>query len=204
MPQVPKEEMRRAILDAEELAEVGFEKATLASIAARGGTSIGNLYKYFANKDQLFQAAIPPEIANELAALVRGRVEGLGGARDVRELGPSHPWRVASDALLSFTIAHRARIVFLLGHAEGTPYASFSEELVQSLTQLAVEYFGRAYPEAKLTASQRRALVRVYRAFVASMTAMLREETSERALREASAHYGTYHLAGLKAFFEAS
>jgi AcrR family transcriptional regulator len=76
--------MRRAILDAaaEELAEVGFAKATLASIAARGGTSIGNVYKYFANKDELFHAAIPPDVAVELRALLRRRVQALGVERD--------------------------------------------------------------------------------------------------------------------------
>jgi AcrR family transcriptional regulator len=206
MPQVPKEEMRRAILGAaaEELAEAGFERATLASIASRAGTSIGNLYKYFANKEELFDAAIPRETASELSALLRGRVEALGIERDVRLLGPSHPYRAASNALFEFSLARRAQIIFLLSRAEATAYASFAEDLVQSLTKLAAEYGERAYPDAKLTASRRRALVRIYRAFLASMAAILREETSERALREASAHYASYHLAGLKAFFEAA
>lgn len=206
MAQYPKEEMRRAILAAaaEELAEVGFEKATLASIAARGGTSIGNLYKYFSSKEELFHSAVPRETARTLETLIRARVEALDAERDVRRLRPSHPYAKASDELFDFVLAHRAQITFLLGRAEGTVYASFAEELVQSLTRLAGEYFGRIHPGSKLTAPQRRALVRVYRAWLASMTAILREESSERALREATAHFTTYHLAGLKAFFESA
>ena len=58
MPQRPKPEVREAILTsaAETFASVGFERATLGDIVERAGTSIGNLYKYFANKDELFAA----------------------------------------------------------------------------------------------------------------------------------------------------
>ncbi|MGN6111111.1 MAG: TetR/AcrR family transcriptional regulator [Kofleriaceae bacterium] len=196
--------MRRSILvaAAAELAEVGFEKATLSSIASRSGTSIGNLYKYFANKDQLFQAAIPPETSRTLDALLRARVEALHGERDRRALRPSHPYEQASAELFTFALAHRTQIIFLLDRAQGTPYASFAEELVQSLTELATKYFARSYGGSKLSASRRRALVRVYRAFLASLCAILREEPTEQALREATDHFTTYHLAGLKAFFE--
>lgn len=206
MAQRPKEEMRRAILDAaaEELAEVGFERTTLASIAARGGTSIGNLYKYFGNKDELFGAAVPPEIATELSARLRARVEALGVERDVHGLDDAHPYAKARDDLFDFVVAHRPQVLFLLDRAEGTLYASVAEDLVESLTRLAADYMARAYPKARLTASRRRALVRVYRAFVGSIASILREEKSERALREATAHYTTFHLAGLKAFFESA
>lgn len=206
MAQRPKEEMRRAILAAmaEELAEVGFEKTTLSSVAARAGTSIGNLYKYFDNKDQLFHEAIPRAVASELGVLVRARVEALGIERDVRSLDSAHPYELAANALFEFVLAHRAQIVFLLDRAQGTPYASFNEDLVQSLTKLAVEYVARTYPKAKLSASKRRALVRIYRGFLGTLSSILRDEPTERALREATAHFTTYHLAGLKAFFEAS
>jgi AcrR family transcriptional regulator len=206
MAQRPKEAMRRAILDAaaEELAELGFERATLAGIAARGGTSIGNLYKYFENKDQLFHAAIPPDIARELGALIQHRVESLGIERDARRLGPTHPYERAAGELFQFVLAHRAKILFLLGRAEATPYATFAEELAQRLTKLAVAYVAQTYPKAKMTAARRRALVRVYRAYVTTMAAILREEPTEHALREATAQLSTYHLAGLRAFFEAA
>ena len=56
MVQRPKPEIREAILKAaaEVFAEGGFEHAALGDIVERAGTSIGNLYKYFASKDELF------------------------------------------------------------------------------------------------------------------------------------------------------
>jgi AcrR family transcriptional regulator len=52
-----KERMERVLDAAErELGEVGYEAATMQSIAARAETSIGSLYQFFPNKTVLFDA----------------------------------------------------------------------------------------------------------------------------------------------------
>jgi AcrR family transcriptional regulator len=205
MAQRPKEEVRVAILAAaaEELAEGGFERATLATIASRAGTSVGNLYKYFANKDELFAQAIPEGLELELRALLRIRVEALAAERDVGALSEAHPYRAVSAELLRFALAHRAELLFLLRRAHGTRYAAVSEEIARDLAKLAEGYARRAYPEIVMTAAVRRALLRIYRAFIASIASILDEETRERALRDATDRLVTYHLAGLRAFFVA-
>jgi hypothetical protein len=64
-----------------------------------------------------------------------------------------------------------------------------------------VTYAGRAYPSVVITPSRRRALRRVYRAFVGSLADILDEEKTDAGAREATAHLATYHLAGLRALF---
>jgi AcrR family transcriptional regulator len=69
MPKAPAEPTRRrrrgpqleaALLDAawEELAEVGYARLTMESVAARAQTGIAVLYRRWANKDELVLAAI--------------------------------------------------------------------------------------------------------------------------------------------------
>ena len=60
-------------------------------IAEQAGTSIGNLYKYFANKEALFQAAVPAAVAPQLARLLRQQIEALHGVKEVRTLPAGHP-----------------------------------------------------------------------------------------------------------------
>src|SRR5262245_40781624 len=99
MPQRPKPEMRDAILGAAAatFAEVGLERATLGDIVERAGTSIGNLYKYFGNKQELFEAFMPPEFGGELTRRIRAQVEALRGEPDVFALDARHPYRHASE-----------------------------------------------------------------------------------------------------------
>lgn len=206
MPQQKKEHVRSAIVEAalRRFAEHGVKGSPLSAIAADADTSIGNLYKYFADKDELFAAAVPPELVGELRELLREQVEALGTERDVTALAPDHPYQRASARTREFSIQHRHELLFLLRHAEGTPYASFPGDVVADLVRLATGYARRTYPELALGAASQRALRRIYRAYVASIADILAEEQSPRALAEATRRHATYHLAGLRAFFTAA
>jgi len=206
MVQTPKPAVREAILNAagEVFAEGGFQRAALGDIVERAGTSIGNLYKYFANKDELFTEFIPRGFTTELTKRVRAQVESLRSETNVFGLADDHPYRRASEDLLSFAIAHRDRVAFLLLRAQGTKHERFASEVVRLLVELALEHARSTYPSFAVTPASKRTLTRIYRALVASLGAILREERAEHAVREAVARQATYHLSGLKALFAAS
>jgi len=62
MVQVLKEEIRSAILRAaqDEFIEYGYLSASLRRIASKVGVSVGNLYRYYAGKEELFDAIVAP------------------------------------------------------------------------------------------------------------------------------------------------
>ena len=206
MAQRPKAHVREAITAAaaRELAERGYAGMTLAAVAERAGTSVGNLYKYFTGKEALFEATIPPALVGEVRRLFRARVQALGELRDVARVPAAHPYRDAARALLALGVDRRHELLFLLRRADGTPYAGFADELVLLLTRLAVAYARRAYPGAAFPAHRRRAVTRIYRGFVAALASILAEEDGARALEHATELLTTYHLAGLRALFAAA
>jgi len=203
MVQRPKPEVRVAILKAagEVFAEGGFQRAALGDIVERAGTSIGNLYKYFANKDELFTEFIPRRFTTELTTRVRAQVEALRSETNLFGLAANHPYRRASEELLCFTLMHRDRVVFLLLRAQGTNHEPFASEVVRLLVELALEHARTTYPSFAVMPAGKRTLVRIYQAFVATLGAILTEERAEHAVREAVALQATYHLSGLKALF---
>lgn len=203
MAQYLKTEVRRAVLQAagEAFAEAGFERAGLGDIVGRAGTSIGNFYKYFPNKDALFDAFLSRAFTAELKQRVRAQVEALRAEPDAFALGAEHPYRRASEDLLRFTLANRERVVFLLLRAAGTKYERFVGELTRLLVALAEEHARVSYPGFVPTPASKRGLRRIYAAFVGAVGAILADEGSERAVREAIALQTTYHLTGLKAVF---
>lgn len=198
-----KTEVRDAILRAagETFAEAGFAGASLGDVVARAGTSVGNLYKYFAGKGALFDAFLPPTFPRELTARIAAQVRALRAEPDVTRLPPGHPYHRASEALLGFTLAHRHRVVFLLLRAEGTAHAPFADALVRQLVALSTAYARVAYPRFARAPASRRTLTRLYRSFVATLGAVLAEERGDGAVRAALAATRTYHLAGLAALF---
>jgi AcrR family transcriptional regulator len=203
MVQRPKPEVREGIQKAaaEAFADGGFERAALGDIVERAGTSIGNLYKYFANKEELFEDFIPQGFTTELTDRVRAQVEALRSEPNVFALDNDHPYRRALEELLAFTIAHRERVVFLLLRAQRTKHERFANEVVRLLVELAIEHARTTYPTFAVTPATKRTLTRIYRGFVATLGTILAEERAEHGVREAVALHAAYHLSGLKALF---
>lgn len=205
MVQVPKTRVRDAITAAaaETFAELGFGATTMAEVAARAGTSIGNLYKYFPGKQQLFDAAVPAELVHELQRRTRARMRALGAVKDVRELAAGTEYHALAGDLLDYCLSHRAAVVVVLARAEGSAFASFRRDFVEKLVQWALDYARAAYPTLEPTAELRFALRHAYESFVTGVADALQKFPADARARAVIALLTSQHQAGLKALFEA-
>ena len=72
MAQFLKEEQRQAIIEAarQELREKGYQDASMRSIAAKADMTVGNLYRYFKNKEEI-QEHIVSHAREEIDAILR-------------------------------------------------------------------------------------------------------------------------------------
>ncbi len=183
-------------------AETGYEATTMAAVASRAGTSIGNVYKYFASKEQLFDAVVPSDFVRALKRMTRRRIEALGAARDVRELAPDAHYHVLAGDLLDYSLLHKERVVILLGRPEGTPFASFAADFANRLVAWALAYARQAWPRVQPSQGMRFALARIYRGYLASLAEALQTFPTDERRREAIAHLTAHHQGGLKHLFE--
>ena len=80
MAQRLKEEVRDRIVEAAAavFAERGYSAAKLADMADRAGISTSNIYKYFDNKEALFDEIVTVPIAAELLRRLRTRIRDIG------------------------------------------------------------------------------------------------------------------------------
>lgn len=204
MPQVPKPEVRDGFVAAAAVAfaELGYEATTMAAVAERAGSSIGNLYKYFAGKDELFDAVVPASLAREVRRRTQARIAALGTARDVRELPGESPYHVLAGDLLDYCLANRHGVAILLSRAAGTPFAGFAAQFVRELVGWALDYARLAYPALVATAELRFVLTRAYEAFLESVAAALLRFADERRVRLVIAQLTSHHQGGLKRLFE--
>lgn len=195
--QILKPELRERVLAAAErvFAESGYEGATMAAIAERAGVSTGNLYRYFANKEVLFRTIFTDEFAERFLGLVRKRVGSLRASDDLEALGPEA--RADASALLAFFLEHRTKVVVLLAHAEGSPFASFRERFVDELVK-PTEAKLRADAGGRRLSKEEKLVVRlVFENTVRALVALLEDGRSDESTVEALAGFWSYQLAGL-------
>jgi AcrR family transcriptional regulator len=199
MVQTLKPELRERVLAAaeQEFAASGYAGATMAAIAARAGVSTGNLYRYFENKDALFQTIFTEEFAETFLALVDKRVRALTLASDLTALDASA--RADAAALLRFWIAHRRKVIVVLDRAEGSPFASFRARFVDALVKPTLAKL-RAESGKKPSPMVERLVRLLFENTVRAIVVILEEHESEPEITEAFAGFWSYQLAGLAGF----
>ena len=121
MAQFQKDEVRESILDSarEEFLEHGYESSSMRRIALKSKMTVGNLYRYFKNKEELSTTIVSPTydaIDRMVSRLTGGTVHLGGGAESfsasieqLKEMLSS-----LSDGLVDIYREHRTEVKILM------------------------------------------------------------------------------------------
>ena len=202
MAQVLKDSVRKQIANAAErlFAKVGYKKATVVMIANEASVATGNIYKYYANKGELFNSIITNEFAEDFKLLTRNRVEVLNDpskSESVRSIESGEAGR-----FLRFCIENRLKIIIVLSKAEGSKYESFAEEYIRSMTEQTMGTLPIAYPNLKNTKVFRFTFNRMLLDTVRGLVSILENYEDEEQIVEAFVIGWAYHYAGINAVIE--
>ncbi|WP_077963069.1 helix-turn-helix domain-containing protein [Ensifer adhaerens] len=198
MPQRLKQEMREGLLAAAAavFAEQGFERAKLADVAQRAGTSPSNIYKYFTDKEALFHEIVTPALAGQLLRLLRARIRELRSVGNWLEADAGGS--VRARALLAFWIEQRLVVLTLLRGAEGTRYAHVRGLMIREMVRLASLYLTDTQGAAALSPLMRFMLERTFTRTVDTIADTLAVYDDPPSIGAAIDLFWRYQLAGLQ------
>ncbi|WP_419787397.1 TetR/AcrR family transcriptional regulator [Pseudodesulfovibrio sp.] len=202
MVQVLKEHVRERIEKAAEarFAKSGFASATMGEIAADAGVATGTVYKYFPDKQSLFQAIIPETFVAEMTRLTRIRIASFAspGGMDAGQ----EPLRGDSGDLLDFFAGNRLKVVILLGRGEGTAYAEFTSDYVREMEDQTLKQAGDQFPGLEQTAVFRFMVRSRLEESVRGIVSILEAFEDIDSIREAFSAAMVYQIAGINALVE--
>ena len=145
--QVRKEYLRDDILrEAKSLFLAnGFAKTSMRDIAKRSGVGLGNIYNYFASKDEIFKAVIAPLLAafdhlliehhsvthvDEMVTFLEGGSETVFGAQ--------------YDICLQLLRYHRTELELFFLKSQGSAVQGLEDEYVDKCTETVTHFMEQA------------------------------------------------------------
>ncbi len=132
--QVLKEEVRQTIIRValDEFEKNGFQKTTMRNVASKANLTVGNLYRYFKNKDDLFDTIIQPAF-QEIYRFVG--VFATFKENEFHENSKKYSFIEALEkALIRIYDLHRAELVILLTGSKGSHMANARKEIIGLIT----------------------------------------------------------------------
>jgi AcrR family transcriptional regulator len=184
--QVLKEEIKELILTTAEKSflEQGFERTSMKDIARQVGVSTGNLYRYFANKEALFDAVTRPAYQS-LQFLIQAHEQNDGNDTP---LGASIMDQLAY-VLSELLIEYREGLLILIYGSQGTSREGAKEELCRLFA---------SHIETHLNSTNRQIARPVAVAFLEGYFEIIRLFTEKNQIHEATKQYITLWFMGLQ------
>jgi AcrR family transcriptional regulator len=202
MVQVLKDSVRNKISKAAEIrfSEVGYKQTTIGAIAQEAGIATGTVYKYFPNKETLFQSIITSDFVEEFSCLTRNRIASFA------QPGGMDGGRIATEGevgkLLQFITRNRLKVIILLAWGEGTQYEHFASSYIQSMETQTLTQARAQFPQLDLTPTFRFMVHTILVDSINGIVAILRKFDEEEPIHEAFAAFEKYQLAGINALTE--
>jgi len=124
--QVLKEEVRNNILKAAicEFRENGFKNSSMRNIAKRSGMTVGNLYRYFDNKEDLFYTIVNPTF-NRMKEAINDEEISLHG-KD----GKNYIAQQVTRKIVEIHDEYRDELLIIINGSEGTKFASAKKQFI--------------------------------------------------------------------------
>ncbi|MHB1393190.1 MAG: TetR/AcrR family transcriptional regulator [Clostridia bacterium] len=181
--------MRKRIYEAaiREFSEKGFSQASMREIAKGAGMTVGNLYRYFKDKEDLFYSVIGPAYES-LVELVKESIELVRYSFDTSF------FEFLSEQILKISKEHKIELLILFEGSGGTKYERAKEEIV-----LVVEDFLKGNLSSKLKEKgieiEDVYLFRVIAVgFVEGMTMIAKKYENDEKLKKVAAQFITFYF----------
>ena len=153
--QVLKEDIRGRILAVarQQFEQKGYSKTSMREIAESADVGVGNIYNYFASKDELFHEVVRP-VLYALEAMLQEH-HGIRG-EDIMMMRSEKYLKSCIDEYVSLIDRHRELMEIQLFHAQGSSLEHFRENYTDRSTELVKAWFAsmrQKHPEINTAVS---------------------------------------------------
>ncbi len=124
-----KDEIRNRINAAAlgEFLAKGYRDASMRVIAADAGVAIGNVYRYYKNKDELFNSIIEP-VYSEISSLVKNLYRSQNFIS-----GIDNAVKVITNSIVGTFNRHSSELLILIYKSEGSRYQDMKDDLINQI-----------------------------------------------------------------------
>ncbi|MBP3253828.1 MAG: TetR/AcrR family transcriptional regulator [Bacteroidales bacterium] len=175
----------------------GFQKANMRDISAQSGVSLGNLYNYFASKDEIFLSVVCPVMVSLYKMLDRHHGKQ---SSDITVLKNENYLPNVLDEYLTLIRQHKDLLRLLLILSDGSRLKNFKTEYIQrsnSVVRTWLSDMKEKYPHIQTDFSDNFLSLHTFWMFE-TIEQIIKTETSDSDAAKTLGEYLTFEIQGWK------
>lgn len=193
---VLKNEIRESIVRSakKEFLKKGYRNSSMRSIAGRTSITVGNIYKYFRDKDDLFNYIVDP-VYREVVNLIKHHDDDLGSENHSLDKLIAEQLGVLSKLVKE----KKDELIILLYGSEGSRYEGLVEKFILLLSEGTSDHLSDYYQDREIEGKNLDNLAyALAKSFLEGLFAILKKTNDSREMEKLSMEYIKISLNGFK------
>lgn len=181
--------------------EKGYKNTKISDVAAEADVSVGNIYRYYKNKEEIFYSVAPENVLEELKNILTNKVI-LAKNRDANEMNSINKFQLINEKFVEYMVANREQVLVMISGSEGTRYEGAKCKIINYIIENVKEYYSKKSNEI-IHDSMNYGIIRIiYEKLIEMMMHVLKESESPEEIRKSFEIINFYHLFGVTNLFK--
>lgn len=120
-------------------ADEGYKGSKISTIAEKVGISVGNVYRYYKSKEELFYSVVPESFVESLKRLLVAKATLLK-SNELKNKSHQSLW-LFDEGFIRFMVENRLRLLIILNNSEETKYKHVKTELIKLLINTVHDHY---------------------------------------------------------------
>ncbi len=112
----------------------GFQDARIMDIAAEANTSVGNIYRYYKSKTDIFYSVVPESIISDLQEILVRKIVNPN-VEEILKGGALKTSSLISEEFIDFLITNKQKLSIAFQGSQGTKYVGIKEKTIFYIIQ---------------------------------------------------------------------
>lgn len=202
MVQYKKDEIKESIDNAALVlfAKEGYRGTKISDISKVSNVSIGNIYRYYKNKKELFYTIVPENFFISIESILKKKIEVTNIVKLNNEK-KSLRMKLLNDDIIEFMVKNRERMLIVFKNNKGTKYKNAKEHLVEFLINTVHENSNKE-KESSNNQEIVVAMKIIYINLINMILDILEETKDISKVKDYLSHINSYHMFGITGLLE--
>lgn len=181
--------------------EKGYENTKISDIAADAKLSVGNIYRYYKSKEELFYSVAPESVLEKLKGILINKVI-LAKKGEVNESNLTDKFNLTNEEFIEYFISNREQVLVMINGNKGTRYEGKKDEIVNYIIETVKEHYSKESNEIIHDSRNYDIIKMIYEKLIEMMIRVLKESKSPEDIKKSFEIINSYHLFGVTNLFK--
>lgn len=180
--------------------EKGYASSSISDIAKKAQVSVGNIYRYYKSKDDIFYTIVPEDFKERLKGVLLNKISYAKDAV-AGENAASEPFSLINGEFIGLMASNREIMLILFTGAGGTRYAALKDEVIDYLIKTVKENYSGKDNEVIFDGRNDHVVRSIYMKLIEMIMDVLKVSGTPAELKSLLNIINSYHLFGVTKLF---